>query len=105
MNDREFDHFLRSAQTGPALPNSFHHDVWARIEATEVGHSLGVNGSWLDSLLTALARPMPAAALLALTIVGGLWLGSGTPAQASDLKTAYIQSVSPFLHAHAGQAR
>jgi hypothetical protein len=98
MNDSEFDDMLRSAGVPRVpLPASFRHRVWQRIEMESAGRS-GFAGR-VAEFFVMLSRPWVATGSLLGAMALGVWLGAVTAEEVDDGRTAYAESVSPFLHA------
>ncbi len=100
MKDPEFDDLLRLAKAVPPLPGAFQTEVWKRLEAKNADSLTFRLIQWIESALTLLVRPMAASVAVILTISAGLWLGTQNSQSVRDPKIAYVESVSPFLHAH-----
>lgn len=98
MNDSELDKLLRSAGNELPLPVSFNRTVWQRIESS-ASESFGFRG-WLERVSYQLTKPLAATtAVIAMTALG-LGLGADSASHPENLKTAYVQSVSPFMSSH-----
>lgn len=100
MNDSELDQLLKDCRPPVQVPAGFTRDVWLRIETAESAAWKPRASRVLERLLGVFALPPVAVATCAAMVVVGAWIGLH-PAQ-SDPATemAYIQSVSPFAHAH-----
>jgi hypothetical protein len=100
MNDNELDALIRQTHPVPELPASFQREVWARVADAE-------DRSWTrlwEVFLAFLARPVPAAATVALMLGAGIGLGSLTAPEAptTPQRTTYFASINPLSQAHAG---
>lgn len=103
--DSGFDRLLRSAKVEVPLPGTFQSEVWRRIAVAQESTLAGRFTRLLDSLMSGLTQPVAASAVILTMISGGLWFGSLGEDPVRDAKLAYVQSVSPFAHAHGGQGR
>ena len=103
--DSGIDDLLRSAKVEVPLPGAFQSEVWRRIAVAQEATLAGRFSRALESFLGALTQPIAASAILLAMISGGLWAGSMGNEPVGDAKLAYVQSVSPFAHAHGGERR
>jgi hypothetical protein len=98
MKDDDLDNLLRRVGDEMPLPESFNRRVWLRIESdASVKPTLL---AWLEKHLSLLTKPYPAAAAITAMIILGMGIGSGTAPQGQDLKSRYVESVSPFALDH-----
>lgn len=98
MKDDDLDNLLRSAGEEMPLPGSFNRKVWLRIESDALEKP--TLSAWLERHLSLLTKPYPATAAVLATVMLGLGLGARTAPQGQDLKTAYVESISPFATDH-----
>ncbi|MFN0129981.1 MAG: hypothetical protein ACKV19_25230 [Verrucomicrobiales bacterium] len=105
QDDGAFDDWLRSAKVEVPLPGAFQSEVWRRIAVEQESTPMARLASLLDSILSALNRPVAATASVLLMVSAGLWLGSLGVPPARDGKFAYVESVSPFVPSHQGEDR
>lgn len=103
--DAAFDTLLRTAQVEVPLRGAFQSEVWRRIAVAQEITMAGRFTRHLELFVGALTRPMAAAVVLLAMISGGLWVGSLKSGQGKDAKLSYVQSISPFAHAHRGESR
>lgn len=92
----EIDELLKSVPTGPPLPSNFRSETWTRIAHAEQRSFAATVGR----LLAALARPIPAAASMAATVLIGAAVGLATAPPVKDAQLRYVESISPFLREH-----
>lgn len=96
MNDSNFENFLKSARADIPVPDSFKVDVWKLInQATEKSAQEAAKSQLLIAMIT---HPWGLVAGLAAMVTLGLWLGATTTPHAKNAKTAYAESISPFVH-------
>ncbi|MES2474453.1 MAG: hypothetical protein V4640_01640 [Verrucomicrobiota bacterium] len=89
MNDSEFDDLLKTAKGDFPLPQSFKQGVWHRIESRAVARK---------SSFSVVEHPWMSALGIAAAAVLGLWLGAITLPETKDARSAYAESISPFIH-------
>ena len=103
MNDDELDLLIRRTQPKPEIPASFQREVWARIAVADERSWAGQWRRWSHALVTWMAEPAPAAAVVATMLLLGAGIGhltlpeSGAPAS----QAAYVSSINPVVAAHA----
>jgi hypothetical protein len=100
MNDSELDRLLKAANTPAMPPAGFQHDVWSRIEAEEMNDWKNRASRMMERFLGFFALPPVAVATCTAMVLAGVWFGmaAGKPGPAGEV--AYVQSISPFAHAH-----
>ena len=103
--DSAFDNFLRPAKVEVPLRGAFQSEVWRRIAVAQETTLAGRFSRFLESFSGALTQPVAAGAVLLAMISGGLWFGSMSGEPVRDAKLSYVQSISPFAHAHGGESR
>jgi hypothetical protein len=82
----ELDLLLNQWQDVPALDPQLKHRVWTRIAG---GESLP-SSSWLDTLLTALSRPLATGLFIAASIVFGVLLAQLQVSQEKQARTEQL---------------
>lgn len=98
MNDNEFDKFLQTTENATPLPAVFRGEVWRRIEQDNWrGHSFS---SWVENHLMILTKPLFATISIFLMTLVGLTLGLSISPKHEDLKSTYVETISPFMAAH-----
>ena len=99
--DEKLSKVLRTWRTEAQLPARFQETVWQRIESSERKPA----GSFWDSVRLhiegAFARPVLAAAYVALLMAAGIgagfWRAEGRTAQInSEMRSRYVQSIDPY---------
>ena len=97
-SDSGFDAMLRSAIPRTPLPHTFRQNVWRQIESAGEESAAGCIRRCFGNFLLFMARPVPAASAMVITVAAGLWLG----AREADARgeSAYKISVSPFAESH-----
>lgn len=93
MNDTEFDNRLRKSTGDLPVPDSFRSDVWNRIAA----EGLRSPWAWFHLLEESFSRPWNVVCGVTATVALGLLLGGLSVPRPADAKTAYAESISPFL--------
>lgn len=89
MNDSEFDDLLKAAKGDFPLPPSFKQGVWHRIESSAVARK---------PVFSVVEHPWMSALGIAAATVIGLWLGAVSIPETQDARSAYAESISPFVH-------
>jgi len=100
MNDSELDQLLKDGSPPVQVPAGFKHDVWLRIATAESAAWKPCAARLLERLLGVFAMPPVAVATCAAMVVAGVWCGMQPQKSDPATEVAYIQSVSPFAHAH-----
>ena len=100
MNDSELDQLLKDCRPPVQAPAGFKRDVWLRIETAESTAWKPRAARLLERLLGVFAVPPVAVATCAAMVVAGVWCGLQPQKSEPASEMAYIQSVSPFAHAH-----
>lgn len=102
MNDDELHKLIRQTHPKPEFPSSFQRDVWARIAVVEQPSWMTLWRQSCESLFGWIAQPVPAFALVLLTLLVGAGLGqlTTTSNESFALRTAYAESINPVAAAH-----
>lgn len=98
MQDSALDNLLRSTGNEMPLPQGFRRKVWLRIENASADR-LGFVAR-LERTFFHLTKPYAATAAVLAMVTLGLGLGASARNPEVDLKSAYVESVSPFAGQH-----
>lgn len=96
MNDADFENFLKRARADIPVPDSFKLDVWQRIN--HAAESSAPEATKFQSFIATITRPWGLIAGIAAMVTLGLLLGATTTPDVKSAKTAYAESISPFVH-------
>ena len=97
MND-DIRSLLRCWNPEVSSSRAFRRNVWSRIEADGARQSGGAR--WVVAVFSQISRPHVGAAMLAVALLGGIWVGALTSA---DGREEYLRSVNPYLLARSPQ--
>jgi hypothetical protein len=105
MNDDELHSLIRQSHPRLELPASFNREVWASIAIAEQQFwPVQQWRLWWHDLFFWVARPAPAAVMVATMLVAGIWLGNLTSsgADVGAQRNAYIASINPLISTRGG---
>jgi hexokinase len=102
MNDEELHRLLRQHPAKLTLPTAFEREVWSRIEADEERSMTSLLAELARRLLTSLARPAVALAIIALFGAAGAGMGVVMikTAERKSGELAYLETINPLVRAH-----
>lgn len=98
MKDIELDQLLKDSDPGLRTPPGFRREVWLRIETSEASDWKTSTRRWLTRFIGSFALPPVAAATCAVAVFAGVALGVMPGKSDVSGDTAYLRSISPFLH-------
>lgn len=102
MNDDELHELIRQTHLKPEFSASFQRDVWARVSVVEQNSWTARYRRWSESLFQSISRPVPAMAVVIMTLLLGAGLGrlSAPDKNPIDSRLAYVTSINPVAAAH-----